>query len=294
MSYDRPVEWQGDVQEVAFTLPGSGVVRGAGVLAAITMMVAASVLFISSFNTERSHQQWFAALITALLALFVLYGAMVGASRSRSLGLLAFGLAFLFVALFPLVRYAPLFFKYFYHQDVEGYFPPLWFFSASLPLLVVSIMELAMPARGASKGAGTSLVLAIAAAVLVLFFGGVFVSALAPNSRLLTFPDTIFLSLGGCVVISTAVVFVAMLPRKGYLNAGAALLVLFGMALELASIRFYGGTPRMILETDWYIYRQPFFPLVAILGGTIPGALCVVAGVLLWWNGWRGNAVDLA
>lgn len=256
-----------------------GMVRVMGGLAFLGLLGSVLPLLADAQSLDRPYLQYPAVAVTLLLALALAWVVLRAPSTPPRAVALRLGLLLAVVAAIPLLRYLPAVYHFTYERDIEGLFPPLWPYSVALPPLVVALAEAGLPLLGPPRPSGWALALTTLSAVLVLFFGGVFVVAISQQANFLGLPFRTFRALVACLAISALLALGGLLPRKGATGPAAALLLASGLLLEGASIAFYDGPPAF-LDPD--PYSLPWPPTVALLGGTLPGAITAVAGLLLW------------
>ena len=244
----------------------------------ISLLVSSLVLYMNASGYPHPSLQLPAILSTLGVSLLVLWQ-VVWVPRTATPLLVSCGLALLIGVGFPLVRFIPPIYTATYRADVEGLFPPLWPYSVTIPLVLLLAAELMLPRLGSPRHSGRSLALALLAAALLLFFASVLVSELATFIRFFAVPSAIFWSFASVVGVTALLVLGAALPRKGMVLLGSLVLLLTGLFMEVVSISFYGGPPgRLQVDHPGGI----FFPVVAFLAGTVPGALAVLAGLSYW------------
>jgi hypothetical protein len=115
---------------------------------------------------------------------------------------------------------------------------------------------------------------------MLLFFSTVLVGSIVNRSELMLLPSRLFLSVVTPIGLSGLIVLATVLTRKGLVAVGIALLLVTGIGIEWVSTWSYDG-PNFVDSDD---VPFPRFPLLAVLAGTIPGILAVVAGVLAIWE----------
>lgn len=227
------------------------------------------------------------ALLTALLGLLMLVGAAGLAFHKRRPALILFGSVAVMGIVLPLVRYVPIVYTVAYERDLESFFPAMWPYSLSVPLLVATVLELALLRRRRSAPAwlvGASVVVAS----LVMFFGAIVISKLAASDVFIVLPQRTLLALTATVGLSSMVVVGAVAATRGLAWLGAMLLFLTGIALEIGSTYFYGGIPRYL---TYLVVTRPPPPWVPFAAGTVSGALALVLSVLALQFGTREEAL---
>jgi hypothetical protein len=227
------------------------------------------------------------ALLTALLGLFMLVGAVGLAFHNRRPALLLFGSVAVMGIVLPLVRYVPIVYTVVYERDLESFFPAMWPYSLSVPLLVATVLELALLRRRRSAPAwlvGASVVIAS----LVMFFGSIVISRMAASDVFVVLPERTLLALTAAVALSSMVVAGAVAATRGLAWLGVLVLFLTGVTLEIASTYFYGGIPRNL--TDLVVANPPS-PWTSFAAGTLSGTLALVLSVLAFQFGTREEAL---
>lgn len=249
------------------------------------------VTAIAVLNTARGYPQpghhALSALLTALLGLLMLVGALGLAFHNRRPALILFGSVAVMVIALPVIRYVPIVYTVAYEQDLESFFPAMWPYSLSVPLLVATVLDLALLRR--RRSAPVWLVWAsVAVASLVMFFGAIVISKLASSDVFIALPERTLLALTATVGLSSMVVAGAVAATRGLAWFGAMILFLTGIALEMGSTYFYGGIPRDL--TSLVVTKPPPF-WVPFMAGTVSGALTLVLSVLALQFGTREEAL---
>ncbi|MBI4200142.1 MAG: hypothetical protein HY535_06695 [Chloroflexi bacterium] len=259
--------------------PTTGLLRGGTLLAAGGLLAASAVLFSLAPGLPHPWQLATTAFLTLLLGAGT---AMLGVFWTRvdpAPRVTATAIVTLVVVALPLVRYIPPMFTFAYEQDLESFFPLLWPYSFSLPLLFAILGDQALAARvGAASGLGL-VGLALLAASLTLFFGAIIVDNM--TVAFLGTPFQMLLAqtaLMGCSALPIAGV---VLARAGWVAPGVALLGTGGILVELGATAFYGGIPENLTGT---INRLPVSLWVPFLAGIVPGALSVALGFAIFKN----------
>jgi len=227
------------------------------------------------------------ALLTALLGILMLVGAVGLAFHNRRPALLLFGSVAVMGIVLPLVRYVPVVYTVVYERDLESFFPAMWPYSLSVPLLVATVLELALLRRRRSAPAwlvGASVVIAS----LVMFFGSIIISRMAASDVFVVLPERTLLALTAAVALSSMVVAGAVAATRGLAWLGVLVLFLTGVTLEIASTYFYGGIPR---DLTYLVVANPPSPWTSFAAGTLSGALALVLSVLAFQFGTREEAL---
>jgi hypothetical protein len=256
----------------------------------LTAFMAGGSLFVSAIavlSTARGYpypgHHALTALLTALLGMLMLVGAVGLAFHNRRPALLLFGSVAVMGIVLPLVRYVPVVYTVAYERDLESFFPALWPYSLSVPLLVATVLELALLRRRRSAPAwlvGASVVIAS----LVMFFGSIVISRMAASDVFVVLPERTLLALTAAVALSSMVVVGAVAATRGLAWLGVLVLFLTGVTLEIISTYFYGGIPRNL--TDLVVANPPS-PWISFAAGTLSGTLALVLSVLAFQFGTR-------
>ncbi len=252
------------------------VLRVAALMAGGSLLAAsAAVLSIAREFPHPGHQA-VVALATFTLALMVLGSTLGITGRNRAPALLQFGAYTVLVMALPMVRYVPFVYRFVYLNDLESFFPPLWPYCATIPLLFVLLGELLF-----SRRQRTVPVLLVAAslvpAAMLLFFSSEAIQAMAATPAGVALPWRVFLALGICIATSAFVVLATAGTTRGLLWPGLMVLVSIGLSLEVVSTFSYGSiSPKM-----FDLGLPGLSPWVAVAAGTVPGALTLLLSVAI-------------
>ena len=249
-----------------------------------SLLVTATAVLSTTRDFPRPGQQALLALLIAFLGALMLIGALGLTFEKRRSALILFGTVAVIGIGLPLVRYVPIVYTISYERDLESFFPAMWPFSLSVPLLVATVIELALLKR--QRSAPAWLVWAsVLVASLVMFFGAIVVSKMAASDVFIILSERTLLALSATVGLSGMVVVGAVAATRGLAWLGALILFVAGIALEVGSTVFYGGIPRYM---TYLVVTNPPDPWVPFAAGTVSGALTLVLSVLALQFGTRG------
>ncbi len=258
-------------------MPAGGLLRVGALLAGGSLLAGSSVLLATAWSMANPPQQLVAALVTAVIGVAVCLTALLPPERKRA-RLVLFSAAVFSIVTLALVRYIPPLYTFAYEQDLEALFPPLWPYSIAVPLLIGLIGEMALHGRGETLSLRGPMLLSITAACICFFFSSALAGELAAGPHL-TVPEKSLVSFGACIGISSLIILGWLAARKGFMWASVGLLLSIGLALEIASTYFYEGIPTSLSHT---FHPLPLSVWVPLLGGTVPGAVCLLAALLLF------------
>lgn len=259
----------------------------------LTALMAGGSLLVSAIAVLNNAKDYphpghhaMSALLTALLGMLMLAGALGLAFHKRRPALILFGSVAVMGIVLPLVRYVPIVYTVVYERDLESFFPAMWPYSLSVPLLVATFLELALLRRRRSAPAWLVGVSAVVAS-LAMFFGSIVISKMATSDVFIVLPQRTLLALTATVGLSSMVVVGAVAATRGLAWLGAMILFLTGISLEIGSTYFYGGIPRSLTVL---VVTRPPSPWIPFAAGTISGALALVLSVLAIQFGTREEA----
>ena len=263
------------------TLPANSLIRLVAILSGTSLLAAAVVLFIDAWSLPRPAFQMPVIVLTLAAGGAVLYGGSLAVAGRRRAALVLFSVCMLAVVSAPLAHFLPPVWEATYELDWESLFPPVWPYALAIPLLLFLILELVLPSPRAASPSAAFFLLSGSAAIMVVFFGTSlianvhtqYVLVVTTFRLLLTF--LVPIGLGGLIVLGIVLV------HKGAVTAGALLLYPTGIGIEWISIQYWEG-PFWLVGPLFDVY--PWFPLLPILAGTLPGALTAVAALFAAWK----------
>ena len=255
-------------------------VRGVSAGAFISLVAAAVILILQALRLPNPTLMLLIAALTFNLALVALYSAnlVLKGKRHAAIGLIALSIGL--ISLLPSVRFLPGIYLAVYNLNMEALFPPLWPYSVAFPLLCFLLLEIALPSRRETEVPLIIVLLLIISSVVLLFLGAIFIKALTPW-LLLQSPLLNFNALAACLALAFLLILGAVLPRKGMIWEGAALLLLVGLLLEGLSTFFYRALPSFVEVPEGVRTVDRLVPIVPLLGGTVTGSLAALTGALL-------------
>ena len=254
----------------------TGVLRVTALMAAGSLLAASATLLSIARDFPHPWHQALAALITLALALAVGVSAVGLSGTNHRAAFIRFGVYTLVVVSLPLLRYVTPIFTLAYERDVESVFPPIWPYSASIPLLMALLGEMAFSHR--QRSASVLLVLvSLVPASLLLFFSSEMVRVFGATLLGIVFPSRVFLAYIIFIAASSIIVVGTVAATRGMAWVGVLALIGVGLFLEISSTFFYGiASPKLF---------DPGFPLmspwVPIAAGTVPGGLTLLMSVLV-------------
>jgi len=260
-------------------LVASTAVRGLSAGAFVSLLAASAALVLLAFRVPSPAPTLFIASITAVLAFTALFSGdlVLKGKRHQAIFMLTFAIAF--IAIVTTIRFLPGLFRATYNLDVEALFPPLWPYSAAVPLMLLLLLDVALPSRRQGRVPLVVTALPVLASMMVLYFGSSFIAGLSYG--FLRLPVLIFNALASCLALSSLLIVGAVLPRKGLVKEGGIVLMAAGFLLEVMSILFYQTLPSFTEIFEGALLVERLQPLVPVVGGTVPGALSAIAGALL-------------
>ena len=261
-------------------LQANSLIRFVAAAASISLVAAGGVVLIEAQSQSSPLSQLPAVVITLALGAVALYTSSLAVGGRRLPALSLWGACALLVILLPILQVLPIRYENLFLLELQALGPPLWPYSVAFPLLLFLVLELALPNRGENRISVLFLFLGLLSSVALLFFASALVGNVA-NGSLLLVPHRLFLSVITPVGISALIVLGTILPRKGMTTEGIALLLAVGLGIEWMSTWSFNG-PNFIEEAKWFPY--PRFPMLAILAGTLPGAIAAATGVLGGWE----------
>ena len=254
----------------------AGVLRVTALMAAGSLLAASATLLSIARDFPNPWQQALAALVTLALALAVGVSAVRLSGTNHRAYLIRFGVYTLVVVSLPLLRYVTPIFTFAYERDVESVFPPIWPYSASIPLLMALLGEMAFSHR--QRRASVLLVLvSLVPASLLLFFSSEMVRVFGATMLGIVFPSRVLFAYIIFIAASSGIVIGTVAATRGMAWVGVLVLIGVGLFLEISSTFFYGiASPKLF---------DPGFPQmslwVPIAAGTVPGGLTLLMSVLV-------------
>ena len=271
---DRPLE--GQWPPAAAQVSNVAVIRVTALMAGGSLLAASAALLSTARDLPHPWHQAPATLLTFVLGLTVL-GSTIGISgRSHHAALIPFGAITSLVISLPLVRYIPLVYTAAYEQDVESLFPSLWPYSASIPLLIALLAELALSRR--QRSAPTFLLAAsLVPASMLLFLSAVVIQAMAATVVAVVLPWRTLLALSVSIGASALIVLGTAVATRGMARIGVVVLLGTGLFLEISSTFFYGVASPKLFDPG----VPPISPWLAFTAGTVPGALTLLISMMV-------------
>lgn len=253
--------------------------RLTGLIAGGTLLAAGATIAGNAGSFPHPWHQALTALLTSLLGIAAMAGGALLIGRRPTASLALFGTFAFVIATLPLARYIPLFYTVAYERDLESFFPPVWAYSVSLPVLVALVADLAL-SRRARTASALVVAMSLLPAALLLLLGTQVVSAMASTLVFVAVPMRTLLAYASCVGLSVLIVLSTVAATRGMVLIGVVALLGTGLFLEVGSIFFYGGLPRRWVF-DFVFNPYPFW--VPFLGGTVAGALTVLTSLAVLW-----------
>ena len=261
----------------ALSLQANSLVRLLASVVSISLVAASGVLLVEAQSQPLPLFQVPATLLTVALGAVALYAGSLAVVGRRRTALFIWGACLILLILMPLLQVLPIQYDNSALLDLKALAPPLWPYSLAIPLLLFLLLEVSLPARGSNSTSNLFLLLGLLSAVMLLFFSTALIGSVANRSTLILIPHRLFLSVLTPIGLSGLIVVATVLPRKGLVMEGIALLVMTGLGIEWMSTWSYDG-PHFLRESLQIPY--PGFPLLPILAGTVPGILATGAGIL--------------
>ena len=259
------------------------IIRLFSFLACVSLLAACLLLIIRAPSLDRPAPQFAVAGLTFVIALLAFYGGSTALNGRRGQGIAILGGITVILILLPTLRFVPGLFTTAYQMDLEALFPPLWVYCAAIPLLLFVLFELTLENRGEGGTPLISLFVPLVSGMIVIFTGATLMGILAAG--LLDSPIFLFNGFLAPVAIAGLMGLGAILARKGMVVEGMAILVAVGLLVEWLSVLFYATIPNFIGDHVALIWQFTVFdrllPVLPIIGGTIPGAVTALSGLVL-------------
>ena len=271
---DRPLE--GQWPPAAAQVSDVTVIRVTALMAGGSLLAASAALLSTARDLPHPWHQTPAALITFVLGLILLSSVIGISARNYRAALIPFGAITSLVIFLPLVRYIPLVYTVAYEQDLESLFPSLWPYSASIPLLIALLGELALSRR--QKSAPTFLLVAsLVPASMLLFFSAAVIQAMAATIVAVVMPWRTLLAFSVSIGVSALIVLGTAVATRDLAWMGVVVLMGTGLFLEIGSTFFYGVASPKLFDPG----LPPISPWLAFTAGTVPGALTLLISIMV-------------
>ena len=267
---------EGQWPKAAAQVSDVAVLRVTALMAGGSLLAASAALLSTARDIPHPWHQAPAALVTLVLGLTVLGSAFGISGRSYRAALIPFGVITSLVISLPLVRYIPLVYTAAYEQDMESLFPSLWPYSASIPLLIALLAELALSRR--QRSAPTFLLAAsLIPASMLLFLSAAVIQAMAATVVAVVLPWRTLLASSVLIGASALIVLGTAVATRSMVWIGVVVLLGTGLFLEVSSTFFYGAASPKLFDPG----VPPISPWLAFTAGTVPGALTLLMSIMV-------------
>ena len=263
------------------SVQANSLIRLVAATVGISLVAAAGVVLIEARGLPRPLFQVPAVLLTLALGALALYASSYAILGRRFMALVSWGLCVTLLILLPLLQVLPIKYETLMLLDLKDLAPPLWPYALAIPLLLFLFLETALPGLGRNRTSNLFLFLGLLSATMFLYFTTALIGSVANESVLILVPHRMFLSVLTPIGLSALIVLATVLPRKGMVATGIALLLVTGLGIEWMSTWSYDG-PHFLEQAARTSYAR--YPLLPVLAGTVPGILAAVAAILAGWE----------
>lgn len=276
-------------------LQSSAIIRITSLGISASLLAASLAIVVDAQILNNPLVQIPIALVTILLGLLIFWASHIFLDGHHRFALSIWAATVIFLISFTLLQVLPFKYETMFLLKLKDFAPPPWPYCVAIPLLFFLIFDTCLPQRQANRTSLLYLMIGLISAVGFLFFAYALLGSVAnlattptgallgsgSGTSLLLNPDRMFVSFLIPIIIATILILGTTLPRKGFAAQGILLMIVTGLGLEWYSIWSYDG-PSFIGESSWFPF--PRFPMLAILAGTVPGAMVALTGVIGIWN----------